>query len=188
GASPLPERVGGGRLSPGQIRTAANNAASAVLGEGKWIADTDYPNIFFTPAMLAQPASELASATKRVIDALHSIPGIERVGRVADLAGHCDTRTGDARALCLMLDPDRSGDLYYLTASGWILQEDDEHAATAHGSLHDYDMLVPLIELPAKRTRHALATAPEPGDVDMLTIAPLLASWLGVPAPATLRR
>jgi hypothetical protein len=188
GASPLPEKIGGGRLSPGSIRTAANNAASAVLGEGSWILDADYPNIFFSPAMLSQPASELASATKRVIDALHSIPGIERVGRVAELAGHCDTRTGDARALCLMLDLERSGDLYYMTASGWILQEDDEHAATAHGSLHDYDMLVPLIELPANRTRHALATSPESGEVDMLTIAPLLSRWLGVPAPSTLPR
>jgi hypothetical protein len=188
GGSPLPERLGGGRLTHSQIRNAANNAASAVLGEGTWIADSDYPNIFFTQAMLSQPASELASASKRVQDALRSFPGIERVGRVADFAGHCETRTGEARALCQSFDTERSGDLFYMLAKGWILQEDEEHAATAHGSLHDYDMLVPVIELAPGRARHAPANAPSSGEVDMLSIAPLLASWLGVAPPATLQR
>jgi len=182
GASPLPETLHGGRLTPEQVRVAANAAASAVLGPGTWIDNTHYPNVYFSSAMLAQPKSELASATKRVIFALRSFPAIERVGKVADVAGHCGTRTGDDRALCLTFDPERSGDLFYLPARGFIMDTEDEPAATAHGSIHDYDRQVPLLILPPGRTKHAPATAPA-GMVDMQTVAPLLAGWLGVQLP-----
>ena len=182
GASPLPETLHGGRLTPEQVRVAANAAASAVLGPGTWIDNTHYPNVYFSSAMLAQPKSELASATKRVIFALRSFPAIERVGKVADVAGHCATRTGDDRALCLTFDPERSGDLFYLPARGFIMDTEDEPAATAHGSIHDYDRQVPLLILAPGRTKHAPATAPA-GTVDMQTVAPLLAGWLGVQLP-----
>jgi len=38
GGSPLPDRVGGGRYTFEQLQAAANQAASAVLGAGTWIA------------------------------------------------------------------------------------------------------------------------------------------------------
>ena len=107
-----------------------------MLGPGEWIDNAHYPNVFFSKAMLAQPTEELDSAQKRVINALRSFPGIERVGRVADFAGHCETRTGEARVLCLTFDR-APGDLFYLPAKGWIIQDEDEPRRDAHGSLHD---------------------------------------------------
>lgn len=187
GASPLPERVGGGRITTEELRVAANNAASAVLGEGDWIDDAHFPSVYLSKAMLAQPRSELASAEKRVLEALRAFPGIEQVGRVADFTGRCDARKGEARELCLTFDRERSGELFYLPAPGWILEDKAWPAATAHGSLHDYDLLVPVILLPPRRTRHAPASAPEPGELPMTDIAPTLARWLGVPAPAAVR-
>jgi type I phosphodiesterase/nucleotide pyrophosphatase len=187
GASPMPETLGGGRMTHRQIQEAANNAASAVLGAGQWIDNAHYPNVFFSKAMLAQPKSELDSATKRVIYALRSFPGIERVDRVASFAGHCDQRTGDAAMLCLTFDPERSGDLFYLPAKGWIMEDDDEPLATAHGSAHDYDQLVPLILLPPGRARHLPMTAPG-NELEMIGVAPMLAHWLGVTPPAKLAR
>jgi hypothetical protein len=181
GASPLPERLHGGRLTHDQIRIAANNAATAVLGEGTWIEDAHYPNVYLSRAMLAQPKDELDSATKRVINALRSFPGLERVERSAPLEGRCETRTGDDRAVCWMLDPERSGELFFLPANGWILESEDEPAATAHGSLHDYDRLVPVIELGPERTWHAPAAQPDGRELDMVEIQPTLARWLGVP-------
>lgn len=187
GASPMPESLGGGRMTYDQLRIAANNAASAVLGPGTWIDDAHYPNVYFSKAMLAQPAGELDSASKRVVNALRSFPGIARVGRVGDFVGHCDRRTGDTLALCLTFDPERSGDLFYLPAKGWILQDDDEPLATAHGSLYDYDRQVPVILLPPGRTPHPAQTAPAAGELDMRLIAPLLARWLDVAAPNAVR-
>jgi hypothetical protein len=189
GAAPMPERTGhGGRLTFESVKLAANNAAAAVLGTGDWIDDAHYPNIYFSPAMLAQPKSELDSAAKRVAYALRAFPGIERVDRVDHFTGRCDRRTGAARALCLTFDPERSGDLFYLPADNWILADEDEPLATGHGSLHDYDTLVPVIVVaPDRGARHDAATAPT-GELAMDQIAPMLARWLGVPAPSTLAR
>ena len=188
GASPMPERVGGGRITFTQLQRAANHAASAVLGPGTWIDNAHYPSIYFSKAMLAQPKGELASATQRVMFALRAFPGIERVGRVSDYAGNCDKRTGVAFVLCLTFDPERSGDLFYMPASGWILQDDDEPAATAHGSWHDYDQRVPLILIqPDRGPKHAPEVVPG-RDIEMVRVASLLSRWLGVKAPGSLPR
>ena len=83
------------------------------------------------------------------------------------------------RPLCNTFDRERSGDLYYLPARGWIMDTQDEPAATAHGSIHEYDREVPLIILAPGRKPHDAQTSPS-GTVAMETVAPLLASWLGV--------
>ncbi|MEP6865550.1 MAG: alkaline phosphatase family protein [Deltaproteobacteria bacterium] len=185
GASPLPEKLGGGRMTMGQLQRAANHAAYAVLGPGTWIDNAHYPNIYFSKAMLAQPKGELASATQRVMFALRAFPGIERVGRVSDYAGNCDKRSGVALTLCLTFDPERSGELFYMAKAGWIVMDDDP-SATAHGSWQDYDQRVPLILIPPDRTaRHAPMTAPA-DDIEETKVAALLARWLGVKAPQTL--
>jgi hypothetical protein len=179
GASPLPEALGGGRFTPDQIRAGANAAASATLGPGDWIANAHYPNIYFTDAFFTQPPREQKSAIKRVLDALRSFPSLEKVGVTADIAGHCDTRPAADRALCETFDPERSGDLYYLPSRGWIMDTEDEPAATAHGSIHEYDREVPLIIMSPERTHHDPQTKPS-DTVPMETVAPLLARWLGV--------
>jgi hypothetical protein len=179
GASPMPESLHGGRLTHEQIRLAANAAAAASLGPGNWIANAHYPNIYFTPQFFQQSAYEQKQAIKRVINALRSFPSIDKVGVVADIAGHCETRPPADQPLCLTFDRERSGDLYYLPARGWIMDTEDEPAATAHGSLHDYDREVPLIVLPPRRKKHDPADHPS-DKVDMRSVAPLLASWLGV--------
>lgn len=188
GATPLPEKVGGGRLVMEKLQEIANNAASAVLGEGKWFEAFDYPAGFESKAMLAQPRSERVSAEKRVIDALRAIPGIARAGRVSEVIGDCDKRTGDERVLCLTFDRDRSGEIYYMTARGWLHQEQDEPEATGHGSLYEYDREVPFIVMLPGRARHAPWTAPVAPAMPMEDVAGLLAALLGVPAPTNLPR
>ncbi|HEY0252330.1 MAG TPA: alkaline phosphatase family protein [Kofleriaceae bacterium] len=185
GASPMPERMNGGRITFLQIQKAANHAASAVLGPGQWIDNAHYPNIYFSKAMLAQPKGELASATQRVLYAIKAFPGIERVGKVSDYAGNCDKRTGVEATLCISFDPERSGDLFYMPARGWIMQDDDEPTATAHGSWQDYDQRVPLILVPPDRTAHGPATGPK-SEIEMTRIAQLLSTWLGVKDPRSL--
>ncbi|MBV8759589.1 MAG: alkaline phosphatase family protein [Deltaproteobacteria bacterium] len=179
GAAPLPESIHGGRLTHDQVRAAANQAAIAVLGPGTWVDNAHYPNIYFSDAFKAQPANERKSAIQRVEAALRSFPSIEQVGAVADIAGHCDTRPPKDQPLCRTFDLERSGDLYYLPARGYIMDTDDEPTATAHGSLQDYDREVPLIVLGPRRTKHEPPTAPTEKR-DMREVAPLLASWLGV--------
>jgi hypothetical protein len=179
GGSPLPEKLGGGRMTYEQIQQAANNAATAVLGPGEWIESARYPNIYFSKAMLAQPQREIASAAKRVIFALQAFPGIENVDWVANVTGQCDRRAGQARALCQTFDPERSGELFYLPKPGWITQSAKEPLATSHGSLHDYDRLVPLIIFPSGSKQASASPAPL-GEVDMTRVADIVRKQLGL--------
>lgn len=187
GGSPLPERSNGGRFSEEQVQRAANAAASTVLGQGDWIASASWPNITFTATALAQNKKELTNAYRKIIFALRSFPGIAQADRSDAFIGNCDARPADARAICLALDPERAGEFFYLPRAGWIVQNDNEPLATAHGSAHDYDRNVPVILLPFDRAKHDAQTAPS-AEMSLADVAPLVASWLGVTSPRDLPR
>lgn len=187
GGSPLPETLGGGRYTDEQIKAAANQAAALELGPGEWIAYANLPAMYLSKAALAQDPKALAKAKKKIGFALRAFPGLAFTAGLDAVAGRCDEREGDARVLCRSFDPERSGDFVYLPARGWIIEEETERLATAHGSLHDYDRDVPVLLLPFDRTPHAPAQAPGP-ELSLGDIAPLLARWLGVTPPAQLPR
>jgi hypothetical protein len=187
GASPMPESLHGGRISFDQIKDAANRAAIAELGPGEWIAAVKYPTVYLSRAALAQKPKDLAVATTKIVYALRSFPGLERVEKSADFWGHCENRTGDAFVLCLTLDPERSGEIFYLPARGWVVQDADDAVATSHGSMQPYDRLVPVIMLPPGRVPHAALARPDDATIQMVRIATVLARWLGVTPPSSLR-
>jgi hypothetical protein len=193
GASPLPERMPhGGRIFYSQIAAAANRAAQAELGSGDWIADAAYPTVYLSAAARAQPPHDRDQAVKKIVFALRSFPGLARVERTADVAGHCETRTGDDFVLCAALDPEASGEIVYVPAPGWILEDDAEPEATAHGSLNAYDREVPVIFLPPGRDAGAHAHAPlaahDATQIYMPHLAAVIARWLGVTPPTSLPR
>ena len=189
GGSPLPERMpSGGRITYAEIATAANRAASAELGPGEWIAEARYPSLYLSAAARALPAHDRDMALRKIVFALRSFPGIARVERTADIAGNCAARTGDDFVFCLGLDPERSGEIAYLPAPGWLTQDDDEPFAAAHGSMNDYDRRVPVIMLAPGRTPHASLAAHDDTTIYMVRIATVLARWLGVTPPTNLPR
>lgn len=188
GASPMPEPLHGGRISYAQLEDAANRAAIAELGPGDWIANVEYPTVYLSRAALAQKPRDLATAMTKIVYALRAFPGLERVEQSAQFWGRCEARTGDAFLLCAALDPERSGEIVFLPASGWVLAGSHEPVATSHGSLQPYDRLVPVILLPPGRARHAALTGPDHATVEMERIATVLAGWLGVPPPSSLPR
>ncbi|MDX2089847.1 MAG: alkaline phosphatase family protein [Kofleriaceae bacterium] len=186
GAAPLPERTGGGRVTFEDVHEAANRAAREELGDGTWISFAKFPYVYLSTAARALPEDRRMRALAKVVTAVRAVAGVERVERTADLAGDCDPRPADARALCEMIDVERAGEVLYMLRAGWVHQDADEHVATAHGSFHAYDREVPVILLPPGRTSHAAAIKPT-STIEMTEVAPLLASWLGIPAPSTLR-
>ncbi|HMG54514.1 MAG TPA: hypothetical protein VK601_13550, partial [Kofleriaceae bacterium] len=157
------------------------------LGPGEWIANARYPTVYLSRAALAQKPRDLAIAMTKIVYALRSFPGLERVEKSAEFWGHCDTRTGEAFLICITLDPERSGEIFYLPARGWVLQEGDEMLATGHGSLQPYDRLVPVIMLPPGRTAHAALAGPDATTFEVARIATVIARWLGVTPPSELR-
>ncbi|HEX5063240.1 MAG TPA: hypothetical protein VFV99_27880, partial [Kofleriaceae bacterium] len=187
GGSPLPETLNGGRFTFEQIQRAANQAASLELGAGDWIAYVGEPQVYLSQAALAQDPKSLKAAMKKILFALRAFPGIAIADRTDAVTGDCDKRDGDDRALCLTLDRERSGEFFFMPAKGWIMEEEDERLATAHGSLNDYDRNVPVVLLPFDRKPHDPVAAPGP-ELSLAEIAPLIASWLGVQSPTQLPR
>ncbi|HEU4735153.1 MAG TPA: alkaline phosphatase family protein [Kofleriaceae bacterium] len=186
GASPMPESLHGGRITYAQIKDAANRAAIAELGPGEWIASARFPTLYLSRAALAQKPRDLSIALTKIVYALRSFPGLARVEKSSDFWGRCETRTGDALALCVALDPERSGEVVFLPAAGWVLESADEPVATNHGSLQAYDRQVPVILLPPGRIRHAALTAPDSTTIPLVRVATILARWLGVTPPSAL--
>jgi Type I phosphodiesterase / nucleotide pyrophosphatase len=187
GASPKPETVRGGRITFQQIKDAANRAAIAELGPGEWIAVAKYPTVYLSAAARAQKPRNLAIATTKIVYALRSFPGIERAEKSAELWGGCENRTGDALVLCISLDPERSGEIFYLPAKGWVIEDADDRIATTHGSAQPYDRHVPVIVLAPGRRTHEALRAPSGAPMPMAQIAGTLAGWLGVQPPSALR-
>lgn len=186
GAAPLPELSGGGRIVFEDVEDRAEAAARQLLGTGDWIAVPKAPYLYLTkPAreLLPTQREELLAA---VTASIQTMPGVGRVERTRALGGDCGPRTGEALELCLMIDPDRSGELLFLPKEGWIMEERDERLATAHGSLYDYDRNVPVIVLPPGRVAHAPLASPSSTTIPMTDISPLLARWLGVAPPTSL--
>ena len=183
GAMPTPAA---GDITYEQLVAAANRAAEAELGDGHWVAAAKYPSLWLSKAALAVPVKDRDVAIRKMIFALRSFPGLERVERTDELAGTCDKRTGEAFVLCLSLDPERSGEIAFFPRPGWVLHDADEPMAAAHGSLHDNDRVVPVIMLPPGRTRHAPLAHHDDATIDLVRISTVLARWLGAPAPSTL--
>ena len=177
GASPLPERIGGGRITHDSIVDATNRAAIAELGAGTWIGSSKFPYVWLSDAARAQPARERNIALKKIMFALRSYPGIDTVGKTADFAGNCEMRTGDAAAICWMIDPERAGEIFYLPKPGWIFQWADEPQATAHGSLHDYDRHVPVIIVEPGAPAHGPQTDAR-GTIPMQDVHAIVSRWL----------
>jgi predicted AlkP superfamily pyrophosphatase or phosphodiesterase len=188
GAGPMPERLGGGRIFYESIRDSANRAAATALGPGEWISDVKYPSVYLSAAARARSPRDQQRAVVKILYALRSFPGLARVERTADLAGHCETRTGEARLLCLALDPTDSGEVFYMPARGWELHERGDVVATAHGSIYDYDREVPLLLAPPGRKPHAPLAAASGAKIPMTQVNAIVSKWLGVAAPQTLPR
>ena len=187
GAAPLPERTGtGGRMTYEELTDAANRAAITQLGPGQWIATVRYPNVYLTKAVLA--AKERDKVVQKIILALEAFPGIDLAARTVDYAGGCDKRTGNAFVICLSLDVERSGEIFFLTKRNWLVQEKAEPQATAHNTLYDYDREVPVILLAPGRKPHAPLAAPSSSTIQMVRIATIIARWLGVTPPTNLPR
>lgn len=188
GGSPLPEVSGGSRTHFEQVEELANAAAAAVLGPGDWVADPKNPTLYLSAEALAQPADKRDAAIAAIIAALRQAPGLGRVERTADLAGNCEARSPDDRAICLALDAERSGEIFYLPRRGWIVDEAADPMAASHGTPYDYDRQVPVITLPFGRVPHAPHTGPEVSPLAMREVSRTLAAWLGVTPPDQLPR
>ena len=184
GAPPLPEGraargEAGVRFSYDVVEAAAEAAAIEVAGPGDWIATARVPYLYLSEAARALPEEQRARMIDAVAGAVRGVAGIGRVEPTAGLTGDCQGRHGDDRAICLSIDAERSGEVFYTPAEGTVLHKLEWIDAVAHGSLHAYDRDVPVVVV-----AHGVEPGADPEPASTLQVAPTLAALLGIEPPA----
>lgn len=176
GITPLVERspIGGARRIPtGAIVDAVNAAVTPMLGEGAWVAKIASNQLYLSNA-ISDPAVK-ARALDAAALAIEKMPGIEAVYRVEQTMGHCGTRSGMEKIVCLGLAPEVSGDLYIVPVRGSLVTE--YTTGTHHDAPSADNREVPVIV-------RAPGLAPQTIErASFLQVAPTVAALLGVPSP-----
>ncbi|MFZ5478200.1 MAG: alkaline phosphatase family protein [Myxococcota bacterium] len=162
-------------------------ALDARVGPGKWAAiltsdhgGNDRPIGWLDGEKLAhelgvtfqEPGFHVPEAdVPRVVEALAKVPGIA----VAAPKGSPEGAFAAERAACFV--PDRVPDVIVVPAEGWIWKQPElGETGSDHGTPWPYDRVVPILAL-------GPSAAPA-GTVDPRQVAPTLARWMGLRAPA----
>lgn len=175
GVTPIPEQLvaqgkDAGRISSSTVRNVVEQRLRAALGDGRYVALAASNDLYFewgvyeriqgSPAVLAS-----------VIEAITSVPGVQKVFRSEDVRGAASSPDPLLRAAALSYVPGRSGDLIIVTKPGWIFSA----TGTTHGSASPDDQRVPIIFLGRGIKPGRYYQSATPAD-----IAPTLARLCGI--------
>lgn len=177
GATPLVERSpykGARRIDPKEIAKVAEDALVHRFGDGPWIAKVTASQIYMTEKLATLAAADRDEALDVASTAVARVPQIAAAGRTDHAAGHCETRRDLAQAICNMIVPGASGELYVLPAQGSLIT--DYKTGTHHDAPFDDNRHVPILV-------KAPGLAPQRATGSLLQVAPTVAALLGVPAP-----
>ncbi len=177
GATPIVERSptkGARRIRSAEITDAVEAAVAGKLGKGPWVAAVLSSNVYLVPAFADRATDERSAALDAAASAIAKLANVAAAGRVDQLGGDCTKRDALLRALCWMLYPAESGELYVVPTAGSLIT--DYTSGTHHDAPFDDNRRVPIIVM-------APGLAPQQGDGSLLQVAPTLAALLGVPPP-----
>lgn len=192
GGPPLVERAAkdpateARRVDVADVRSVAERAAAAAVGEGAWIAAADDHMLYLSDAARALPDAERNKLLDAIVEAARAVPGMGfalRIDRAPFATGADCTGLGELETLvCRSVFPGRSGEVYWGPRRYSALQH-RPFAAVNHGTPWDYDREVPIVvREPGRSPRVAEGEVPS-----TLRVAPTLARMLGKPAPPTAR-
>jgi predicted AlkP superfamily pyrophosphatase or phosphodiesterase len=175
GVAPLPEQMrrqgrSAGRTLVTAVVRAVEQALDPHFGPGPHVARMAHTDLYFQPGVYDR-LRENEEAMEAVADAILSVPGTWRIFRSEELPALRSSDDPVARATANSFFPGRSGDLVVVPALYWMFST----AGTTHGTLHYYDVRVPVI-IAGPGIRPGRYAAPAtPAD-----IAPTLAQLAGI--------
>jgi hypothetical protein len=178
GATPIIERgkyPGARRIMPAELETAAEEAASTVLGPGDWVSMVSSGMVYLSPAAAAHPATERDGALAAISTRLARVPQVARVVRFDALPASCAGLDDlDTRA-CLSRASGESGELLVIPTVGSLVTT--YATGTSHDAPSDDTRFVPLI------VRVPGTKLPPRDDVSILSVAPTVSALLRIPPP-----
>jgi hypothetical protein len=179
GVAPIPEaqKAAGrdaGRVVNAQVRKVAESAMLAAHGQGSYVALVEYTNLYLTDSARLR-AEQDPAFLKPLVDAVATVPGVQRVFPARGLESRRGSADPVERAAALSYYPGESGDVVVVLKPNWI---GTDTSTTTHGSMNPYDQHVPVIFMGAWFTPGRYAAPASPAD-----IAPTLASLVKLPMP-----
>ncbi len=178
GTAEIPEQVKRGGRQAGKVAMEAlNKVLTPLIGPGQHVAATNYTDIYLTRAA-NQRLKHDARLVAATMDALRSLPAIDRVFRADELATARARSSSDRvlRAAALSYHPERSGDFIIVPKEQWLLSS----SVTTHGTHYPYDQRVPVIVFGS-----GIKAGEYPGAATPADLAPTLAAVAGVRIAAT---
>jgi predicted AlkP superfamily pyrophosphatase or phosphodiesterase len=183
GVAPIPEQMiregfDAGRLVTGDVVSRLDKALEPLTGGARAVAQMVYADLYFAPGVMDKLTANPA-AMRAAIDAVRSVPGVWRVLRADEVRDRRPTDDPVARAVALSYYPGRSGDLIVVPRPYWFLVNPETPASpsagTTHGTLHSYDVRVPIVLMGRGIKSGEYTTGTTPAD-----IAPTLAFLCGI--------
>jgi len=105
-------------------------------------------DIYFAPGVYEKLGTD-SSAMNAVMDAIRTVPGVAAVYRAEELRDRPATQSPARRAFASSYFPGRSGDLFILPKSYWLLDGTPlgkpRSYGTGHGVPYNYDQRVPVL-------------------------------------------
>jgi predicted AlkP superfamily pyrophosphatase or phosphodiesterase len=172
GVAEIPDQTGkGGRQTGNQAAQALMKVLEPAVGPGRHVFAA-YTDIYLSSAA-DQRLDRDENLRAAALNALASLPAVDRVFRAEDLASDKARSSTDPvlRAAALSFYKERSGDLIIVPKEHWLLSA----TVTTHGTHHGYDQRVPVILFGASVKAGEYSAEATPAD-----IAPTLAAVAGV--------
>jgi len=151
GGSEYPEylmtlSIGTGRLSPAEIRRAADEALAARYGPiAGIIAKLSPPYVYLDRKVLAANRLDEREVERTIATALQGLTGVSLALARADMTAGRDGADDElVRRIRRNQHPDRSGDVYVVQAPQWQIDEGREPRLLQHGAPWSYDTHVPV--------------------------------------------
>jgi predicted AlkP superfamily pyrophosphatase or phosphodiesterase len=157
-----------------------NDALETRFGTGsRFIADFTNPSLWLDEDAVRARGLELEAVERDVAEAVRTRRGFALAVTKSELLRGSLPSGAVYERIRANFDRERTGNVYVVPKSGWLLATDPRGLTTMHGTPWDHDVHVPLVFWGAQ-LRAGRVTRP----VDPRDIAVTLAELLGVPRPS----
>jgi predicted AlkP superfamily pyrophosphatase or phosphodiesterase len=167
-----------GRVVGSQLLARVNNGLEQEFGAGKWVSFSG-SSLLLNKQLIAQQRVDPDAVAEEARNLLLEEPGMAAAYTRRELADGSRFDGPFFGAMQRAWHPEVSGDVQYVLKPYWMFLSST--AVATHGSPYPYDTNVPILAWGPRWVK--------PGRVDerveVVDIAPTVANWLGVSAPAT---
>ena len=164
-----------GRINGSQMRARLNQGLAQRFGPGDWVSYSG-SSLLINKTLLAQTGQDVQAVAEEARRLILREPGIAAAYTLRELERGSAAGQPYFEMMRKSWHPQVSGDVQYTVKPYWMYGS----TTATHGSPHAYDTHVPILAYGPRWVKPGRVER----RVEVVDIAPTLAQWLGVAAPA----